>query len=194
MAFDLSHISVRDILDAIDIQEATVMFRATWLPARPNSLTPWQGETPLLGTWRFDPATGQFEILVELQLDQIFPSEPEGDIELWQGYALYARWAREGRHPPPITVVRHVKGHLVSLNRRRVLAAKDAGKKTILAWFSETGPTGRSLWQLPRTQHIRLKGEQPCPSRATSATSPTNESPQTSATPAPAPALPPNAP
>ena len=37
----------------------------------------------------------------------------------------------------------------VDLQAARQLAAKDAGRRTNLAWFSETDARGRSLWQLP---------------------------------------------
>jgi hypothetical protein len=51
------------------------------------------------------------------------------------------------------TDIRHVtvEGILSTgnLHTTRQLAAKDAGWRTILAWFSETGARGRSLWELP---------------------------------------------
>ncbi len=36
----------------------------------------------------------------------------------------------------------------VDLHTARQLAAKDAGWRTILAWFSETDAQGRNLWRL----------------------------------------------
>ncbi len=49
--------------------------------------------------------------------------------------------------------VRHgVVGEILSpgiLQTVRQLAAKDAGRRTILAWFSETSARGRNLWHLP---------------------------------------------
>lgn len=140
------HIS-QYVLDNVDPAEAKRVYKETRFPAKPNELAPWEGENPPVGTWRLDPVFGEFEILLELSLDEITPGEPEDGIKNWEGYPLYVQWAREGREAPAITVVRHVNGHLVSCDRRRVLAAKDAGKKTILAWFSETDNRGRNPWQ-----------------------------------------------
>ncbi len=119
---------------------------------QPSFLSPRTGYIPPVGTWQPDDMMSKFEVLVELALNQVKPGEPEGGIKGWAGYALYVQWAREGRQPPPITVVRHADGRLVSIHRRRVLAAKDAGRRTILAWFSETDARGRNPWRLPEVR------------------------------------------
>ncbi len=146
--FDMRHVTIEHIMAAVDLQSACRVHEETYGQGRPNSLSPWTGDVPPVGTWRLDATMSEFEVLVELPLDQVEPGEPEDGIKGWAGYPLYVQWAREGRQPPPITVVRHVKCHLVSINRRRVLAARDAGRRTILAWFSETDAQGRNLWRL----------------------------------------------
>jgi hypothetical protein len=134
-------------LSKIDVTQAKATFEETAFAARPNSLTPWDGTNPSLGTWRLDPDMGEWEVLLELDLEEVFPGEPEDYIKGWEGYSLYVQWAIEGKEAPAIRVVRHVDGHLVSCNRRRVLAAKDAGLKTIKAWFSETNSRGQNPWK-----------------------------------------------
>ena len=126
-------------------------YKQTIFEAKPNSLTPYQGKNPPIGTWRQDPSFGEFEVLVEMSLDQITPGEPEEGIKNWKGYPLYVKWAKEGKEAPAIRVVRHIDGHLASCNRRRVLAAKDAGLETITAWFSETNDRGSNAW-ITRTE------------------------------------------
>ena len=150
--FDMRHVTIEHILATVDLQAARQVHEQTSCQSQPNSLSPWTGDVPPVGTWRLDDMMGEFEMLVELPLDQVEPGEPEDGIKGWEGYALYVQWAREGRQPPPITVVRHVDGRLVSIHRRRVLAAKDAGLRTILAWFSETDARGRNLWRLPEVR------------------------------------------
>jgi hypothetical protein len=155
MGFDMRHITDTD-LALIDIDRARQVYRDWQHPARVNSLTPWEGEIPPLSTWKVDAFMGQFEVLAEIPLNEVEPGEPEGMIKTWRGYPLYVQWAKEGRQAPPITVVRHVNGHLVSCNRRRVLAAKDAGCETIVAWFSETGKSGGNAWCLPRDHYALM--------------------------------------
>jgi hypothetical protein len=155
MGFDMRHITDAD-LARIDVDRARQVYRDWQFPAQANSLAPWEGQLPPLGTWKVDPLFGEFEVLTEIPLDEVTPGEPEDMIKLWEGYPLYVQWAREGRPPPPVTVVRHVDGHLVSCNRRRVLAARDAGVRTIVAWFSETGAAGRTAWRLPRDHYALM--------------------------------------
>lgn len=117
----------------------------------PNSITPWEGEIPPVGTWRFDPAAvnpedTELEQLTRFNLKDIVVTEGEAGVRGRPDYQLYVQWLEEGREPPPIVVVRHVNGELHSLNRRRVMAARDAGRNTILVWFSETNARGRNAW------------------------------------------------
>jgi len=77
-------------------------------------------------------------------------SENEEEGRRGEEYPHYVQWAKEGKQPPPITVVRKVgDSSLSSINRRRVLAARDAGNKHIEGWFGDTDmATGR-----PRFTH-----------------------------------------
>ena len=60
----------------------------------------------------------------------------------------YIEWFKQGHKPPPISVVRHVRGgHLVSCNRRRWLAAREAGVETLKCWYSPTH-NRRAKWEL----------------------------------------------
>lgn len=58
-------------------------------------------------------------------------SEYEEDIKKDKTYKDYLKWAKEGLKPPYITAFTLEDGSIQSINRRRVLAAKEAGVKTI---------------------------------------------------------------
>jgi len=114
-----------------------------------NRQTPWAGEIPPIGSWRADPVTGGLEQLREVSVDELGFTEPEGGVRGRADYALYVRWAKEGRQAPPINVVKGAdSGKWLSVNRRRVMAAQEVGQKTILAWVSDTDEQGR-----PSPQH-----------------------------------------
>ncbi len=115
-----------------------------WEMKLSGELIPWKGDLPPVGTWRMDPATKGLEQLRYMPLNQLEINEPEADVINRQDYNLYIQWAKEGLQPPPINVIKHIKGHWLSLNRRRVMAARKAGQKFILAWVSDTSPTGRA--------------------------------------------------
>ncbi|MCY9861417.1 hypothetical protein OTK49_02650 [Vibrio coralliirubri] len=80
-----------------------------------------------------------------LKSTELIPSEAEGDIKKHESYTRYLNLSREGSEPPPITVVKHSSGKLISINRRRVLVAQELNKK-IGAWVeSETVNGGSTL-------------------------------------------------
>ncbi len=100
---------------------------------------PWTGEIPPVGTWRMDRATGALEQLRLVNVNEITPMEPEGEVMDREDYKQYVEWAKQGIQPPPITVVKGIEsGNWLSVNRRRLMAAKEAGQETILAWASDT--------------------------------------------------------
>lgn len=144
------------------ITAAMEMHRRTWCAEhrtwRPRGI-PWEGYIPPLWTWRCDPVTGIFDVLVEIPLDEVEHSEAEDRIRVRDPfYPLYVQWAEEGFRLPA-NVVRNVYTGVLtaSCNRRRVLAARDAGKEKLLAWFSETDmQTHNALWALPRVDYQRV--------------------------------------
>lgn len=100
---------------------------------------PWTGELPPVGTWRMDPNTGALEQLRLMDVNEITPMEPGDEVRGRDDYKQYVEWAKQGIQPPPITVVRGIEdGNWLSINRRRLMAAKESGQKTILAWVSDT--------------------------------------------------------
>lgn len=131
-------IMIPDILEAVDVDKAKQTWEATKMVAKRNSMKRWNGEYLPIGTWRCDPSTGEFEVLYPIPVCDMVNGEHENGCKSRDDYKQYLAWAQEGYRPPPITVVRHVRGHLVSCNRRRYLAAKEAGVTHILSWFSET--------------------------------------------------------
>lgn len=99
--------------------------------------------------WMIDPVLGGVSVLVEVGVDGVEPGEGG-----WE-YALrlpttrqYVEWFKQGHEPPPIIVVQHRDGDLVSCNRRRWLAAREAGVKTLKAFYSPTTTNGRPKWEL----------------------------------------------
>lgn len=118
--------------------------------ARSNSLEPWKGEVPPVGTWRMDDMTGELEQLREFDPHELGLTEEGEGVKGREDYRQYVEWAKEGKTPPPIEVVKHADGGLISTNRRRVLAAREAGKGKIHGWFSDTLPSGRPAWNHER--------------------------------------------
>lgn len=150
MPFSMKHITVGQVLAAVDIQQAIRVFHETFVAAPVNSLTPWPHGNPPVGTWRLDPVFGEFEVLVDIPSEEIREGEPEDMIKRHPTYPLYVEWAKAGLEAPAVTVVRHIQGHLVcSSGRRRRLAALEAGLPLLRAWFSETDERGWNLWRKP---------------------------------------------
>lgn len=124
---------------------------------RSGSKTPWQGDLPKEGDWRVDPDLGTVSEARMVDVDKLEMTEPlapfdprKDDIE------RYAGWMKEGKTTPPISVIRLASGKLKSLSNRRVLAAKQAGVKQLMAWvdlgiskeeYLAQRPTGNQRWQ-----------------------------------------------
>ena len=146
--FDMRNVTLDDILAQTTIEDAQDVYRQTWCKAPSNGQEPWVGFIPPLGTWRHDGVLDEWEVLIEVPADEVKPAEQDWDFARRHWTTRnYVKWAMEGRQAPPVNVVRHVNGNLVSTNRRRVLAAWEAELPTVLAWFSETGDNGRALWR-----------------------------------------------
>ena len=101
------------------------------------------------GLWAMDES-GEIFVLVEVNLDDIKPGEGDWEAALrYKTTQQYIEWFQAGYRPPPVFVVRNCHdGHLVCLNRRRWLAAREAGIKKMRAFYSPTTSTGRPAWQL----------------------------------------------
>lgn len=95
---------------------------------------------PPLGTWRRDPY-GEISVLVEVAVDECQPSEGDWEWALKQPETrLYIEWQKAGHEPPPLSLIRTASGSLRVQNRRRWLAAREAGVKTLRCWYSPTHP------------------------------------------------------
>jgi hypothetical protein len=130
------------IRSSVDIEQA----KAAYMPQpRPNKRSRHQFEMPPLGTWVVNP-WGGIEVLVEIPVDQFQPSEGEWDFALrYPETQDYIQWQRDGHEPPPLSVIRTARingrgGNLRSCNRRRWLAAREAGVKSLKCWYSPTHP------------------------------------------------------
>lgn len=147
---EANSVTVHDIRQYIDLDAARA--RATRPDYSPpnNRLEPWPFDMPELGTWIID-STGGAWVLVEIPLSDFRPGEGDWDHALGlPSTQKYIEWARAGLEPPPLYVVETDKGHLSSLNRRRWLAAREAGRPSLKCWYSRTDPerAPRPLWYL----------------------------------------------
>lgn len=98
--------------------------------------------------WAWDAVMGDIWALVELDVADFKPGENDWNAALqYESTRQYIEWFKQGHNPPPLFVVRHVDGDLVSLNRRRWLAAREAGVKSLLCYYSATTVHGRPAWE-----------------------------------------------
>ena len=83
-----------------------------------------------------DPSEAYVEHMADVNPKDLAPSEAEDNIRKRDpNFPSYVEWAKKGMEAPPIAVTDWGNGgNLVSSNRRRVLAAQDAGSKTMKAW------------------------------------------------------------
>ena len=118
----------------VDIEKA----KAQWLAIQPppNCIEPYKFDMPPLGTWRYERFEG-FSVLVEIPVDAMEAAEGHWESALRRpDTQLYIQWQREGREPPPPFVIMSKNGKLLCLDRRRWLAAREAGVKTLKCWYS----------------------------------------------------------
>lgn len=93
------------------------------------------GQVPPVGTWRMDPVLGYLEQLQLVPVDELSFSESTTDPIIRRSVDKYVGYYQAGLQPPPAEVVwNEPTQRLITLNRRRVLAAKEAGVPSILAW------------------------------------------------------------
>lgn len=136
------------LLDNVDVEEA--LARWEYSPSSNVIRFRFEFEMPALGTWRLDPLNDEFSVLVDIPIVEFRPSENEWDKVLkFDSTRQYIIWQRQGYAPPPLEVVKTATGKLISLNRRRWLAARAAGVKSLYCWYS--GPchpswVSCSLW------------------------------------------------
>lgn len=130
------------IAENVDLEAAREAFE---YQPRPNNQKRHKFTMPALGTWRVDPY-GEIQVLVEIPVADCPPSEGEWDTALrYSTTRKYIEWQREGHEPPPPVVIRTAVvngrgGNLRSQNRRRWLAAREAGIATLKCWYSPTHP------------------------------------------------------
>lgn len=106
---------------------------------RPNCLERHEFEMPPLGTWRLEwiGRYGEFSVLVDVPVDEMEASEKDWEFALqYLSTQKYIEWARQGHEPPPPAVITNQHGELRCMNRRRWLAAREAGVETMKCWYS----------------------------------------------------------
>lgn len=129
------------------------------LRARDRYMEPQNTETPTLdypklpeGSVKIgafgDPKEAYVQVLRRFDPHDLVSTEAAEGIRKSKTYQDYVRWYREGHEPPPVFVAESEKGDgkLYTTNRRRVLAAQEAGVDSIMGWFSPHNPeTGLPL-------------------------------------------------
>lgn len=97
---------------------------------------PFLEPIPPIGVWRaFSGHPYWLEQLQVLRIEDVTFNEDVHAPEIRASVAAYVRYIEEGFEPPPAEVIyNEPTGRLVTLNRRRVYAAKLAGRETFLAW------------------------------------------------------------
>jgi hypothetical protein len=130
-------ITIEWILESVDLDAARARFE--YHPPS-GSENPHKFEMPALGAFRLDPF-GEIDVLVEIAVENFKPSEGDWDYAMKRPeFPVYVQWQKDGCPPPPLSVVKTDKGNLVTQNRRRWLAAREAGAKTLRCWYSPTHP------------------------------------------------------
>lgn len=130
-------VTISWILENVDLEMARAIFE---FPPPSGKREKHIFEMPSLGAFRLDPF-GELETLVEISVSNFKPSEGDWDYIMRRPhFALYVQWQKEGHLPPPLSVVKTDRGNLVTQNRRRWLAAREAGVETLRCWYSPTHP------------------------------------------------------
>jgi hypothetical protein len=129
------------------------------LRERERYFPPSDGLRPVLDAPRFPLGSAQVmsfgddpyvHFLAEFDPNRVEPTEAEENIRSTPTYQAYVEWARAGIKPPYTTVFETVRGGLVTPNRRRTLAAREAGRM-LTSWVGvENLETGIPLkyWDL----------------------------------------------
>lgn len=142
--FDLTPDEVTSILTTAPEE---MWRRDDWVPpsSTATTLAPKQvdferfpiGSARMMGGRPSSPRDAWVYVLREFSPRDLMSNEVEDGITRTPTFRQYVEWAREGSEPPPISsVARSQNGKLVSTNRRRLLAAQEAGAKAIKGWFS----------------------------------------------------------
>lgn len=111
--------------------------------------------------WNSNPKEAYVDYLTEHNPAELVTSEPEDGIKKSETYGKYAEWAKAGHEPPPISTSKAAKegSKVVSSNRRRLLAAQEAGVEKIKAWHSPENPhTGNPLKYGDIIEHAKSLG------------------------------------
>lgn len=144
-------LTVEDVRAMIDAPAARAIDEDAQYNPRNNGTAPHAFDPLPLGTWRIG-RLGDADVLINIPIADVQPSEGDWEwaIRHWTT-RNYIKWLEEGFTPPPITVVRNDRGRLISMNRRRWLAARAVGLEHLPGWYSPSHArhASRSRWYLP---------------------------------------------
>lgn len=127
---------------------AELRSRNFWAPSNKTDAPPEYPSFPL-GSLKIsevpenDPEDSYLYVLRVIPVKDIIPTEPEGFIRQHPTFLRYVEWYRQGHRPPYPCVFEaayRVGLPYLSDNRRRILAAKEAGIDNLTCWF---GPMNR---------------------------------------------------
>jgi hypothetical protein len=141
--------AVRDVLDT-DVSELRRRDKATD-QIRSNTATPTTNHEKFphgsakINAYQSDEKEAYVDYMTKFDPKKLKQTESEDGIKKTDHYQNYLDWARQGSEPPPLHVYDSTdgKGDLVTTNRRRSLAAAEAGLESVPAWHGplnkETG-------------------------------------------------------
>jgi hypothetical protein len=137
--FGVPEATVKDILETHP-DELKRRDDASFAPSNTSKpTTDWERHpvgSAKIASYNSDPGEAYVEHLTDVNPHDMVPSEAEDNIKKRDpNYPSYVDWAKQGMEAPPVTATDWGNGgKIVSSNRRRVLAAQDAGVPTMKAW------------------------------------------------------------
>ncbi len=127
------------------LQNVTSTVPYIFHPSNVTTPTPPPFDMPALGSWQLDEMTGEYSVLVEIPIDEMRAGEGDWEIAInYPSTQRYIEYFQQGHEPPPPFVVTNDKDALISCNRRRWLAAREAGVKMLKCWYSPTHETKKA--------------------------------------------------
>ncbi|MBK8184715.1 MAG: PLxRFG domain-containing protein [Candidatus Competibacteraceae bacterium] len=131
--------AINSSVDQLTSRDELIRNNVTDVPAKFNR---YKIGSAQIETFGGDIKNRYINFLREFDPNDLILSESEEGIKKHPTYQQYVKWAKDGIEPPYIFVAQTESGKLQATNRRRTLAAREAGRK-IKGWYGpfnqETG-------------------------------------------------------
>jgi len=159
--------AINSSVDQLTSRDELIRNNITDAPAKFNR---YKIGSAQIETFGGDIKNRYINFLREFDPNDLVLSESEEGIKKHPTYQQYVKWAKDGIEPPYIFVAQTESGKLQATNRRRTLAAREAGRK-IKGWYGpfnqETGNPlkyGDILDAAGENRYSRPGGRQSSPS------------------------------